>query len=203
MAFSSTQLATNQSRGFHRYKDTDVSLRVLSGAGYFDGALALQDGDTILLDGSDGIGIRKVDRTAGRVSLTSAGQSLHGSTQVLVTAATYAPTVLQNGFTFILQRAAGVAVTLPAPALGLKYKFIHGTPVLSSVGHVITATSEIINGSFVLGGAIQLVAAADTITFVSGTSIIGDECTIESDGTYWYCSGMSSADNAILGSDEA
>jgi hypothetical protein len=202
MAFTAEKLAVNESGntnggGFHQYTDKTITMTTMSGGGYFNDAFALKDGQLILLTGSDGIALKTIDRTAGLVSLAPTNSSLN---QVLVTAATLSPTVLQNGSSFILQKAAGVAVTLPAPATGLKYRFIHGGPVLSSVGHIITATDIIVYGSTVCAGLVELIAAADTITFANGASIIGDECTIESDGTNWYISGIGSVDNAIVGS---
>jgi len=209
MAFSATKLAVNESGnttggGLHQYKDTAVTLPALSAAGYFNDAKALKDGDLLLLYGSDGIAFKTIDITSSVISLIPTDNTGYAANQVLVTAATYTPKVRQNGKTFILQKAAGVAVTLPAPAAGLKYRFIHGGPVLTSVGHVITTNGtnqKVFQGSVCHGGYIQLVALHDTITFVSGTSILGDWIEIEADGTNWYVSGLGSTDNAILGSD--
>jgi len=52
---------------------------------------------------------------------------------VSLTAATSAPTAAQSGTTFVFNRAAGVVVTLPVAAVGIRYKFIVGTTVTSNV----------------------------------------------------------------------
>jgi hypothetical protein len=210
MAFTAANWIANETANTNagdvfQYKE-DNTLSNMSAQSYFDAAavsLGLKDGDTILMIGSDGVAYKVMEIASGVVDVTNTSYiSSTSMAQVIVTGATLSPTVAQSGTTFVLARLTGVIVTLPAVAVGLKYTFIHGTPITTSNGHVITATSEDINGSFVLGGAVQLVAAADTITFVNTTSILGDQCTIEADATNWYCSGIASTDNAILGSDE-
>ena len=80
--------------------------------------------------------------------------------QALVTAignvATYAPTAAQSGSSFLLNRAAGTVVTLPAPAAGLKYTFIVLTSVTSNNYKIITSA-----GTVFLQGTILVTKAAD------------------------------------------
>jgi hypothetical protein len=159
-----------------------------------------------LLTGIDGLALKTIDITSGVVSLIPTNITGHAQKQVLLTLATYSPTVEQNGSTFIFQRATGVTVTLPAPLNGLNYRFIHGGAVSSSNGHVIktSALAEIAVGSHCSGGVIALMeATSDTITFVNTTSILGDYIDIESDGTYWYANGLGSTTQAVLISNEA
>jgi len=207
-----------------KYKyDTD-SLATISASAYFSTAdtgsetagsigitgnrMGLTDEDVIILMASDGIGIITINVTTDGV-ISAISSFMSGGNATTVTASTLSPLAVDNGRTYYLSRVAGVAVTLPAPALGLKFKFVHVAPVLTSVGHIITAKSAaaanatIIFGSHCSGGVISLGATEDTITFVSGTSIIGDYIEIESDGTNWYANGLGSTTQAITLTDEA
>jgi hypothetical protein len=207
--FISNEVANTNAGDIFQYKEA-VTLATMGASGYFDLAAAsygLKNGDTILMIGTDGVRYSVMDVTSTVATVDySSYVSSNAVSQVLVTGATLTPTTAQSGTTFILAKADGVAVTLPANAIGLKYKFVHGAPVLSSVGHIITTDSNdtTIQGSHCSGGVIALMAAEDTITFVGdGTSIIGDYIEIESDATNWYANGLGSTTQAVLGSDEA
>jgi len=77
--------------------------------------------------------------TLGAGGLTNAGPTNEqGSVVVVGNVATYAPTAAQSGTLFVLNRAAGTTVTLPAPAVGLKYSFVVQTSVTSNNYKVIT-----------------------------------------------------------------
>jgi hypothetical protein len=105
-----------------------------------------------------------------------------------------------SGKTLVLNAAAGVAVTLPDAALGLKYKFLHGETTTTSVGHIISATAgdgDNIKGVVTINGALVATTGADVITFTSTVALAGDWCVIESDGTNWYVSGQGSAATSI------
>lgn len=68
-----------------------------------------------------------------------------------VTGSTLAPAASASGTIYTLNRAAGVVVTLPAPAVGLNYAFYIGTTVTSNSYKVITdAGTTLLIGS-VLG----------------------------------------------------
>jgi len=213
MAFTAANFIANESANtsagdvFH-YKESTATLAAMAAQSYFDDAaetLGLKDDDIILMKGSDGVAYCIMEITAGVVDVTTTSYvSSNSVSQVIVTDSTLTPTTAQSGTTFILANADGVAVTLPAVATGLTYTFIQGTPVLTSAdSHVITATDKVIQGSFVLGGEVQLVAVHDTITMPHTVSILGDKCTIRADATNWYTTGMGSTDDSILGTDES
>lgn len=71
--------------------------------------------------------------------------------------ATYAPTAAQSGTVFLMNRAAGSVVTLPAPVVGLKYTFVVTTSVTSNAYKVITdAATTLLQGLIaeaIAGGA--------------------------------------------------
>ena len=120
--------------------------------------------------------------------------------QTEATAATKAISADESGTTFYLSAVGGFTSTLPAPAAGLKYKFIVKTA--PTTAYIITTTS----GSNLLYGFISdttgadpitYFSAQDTLNFVASTSPIGDVIEVESDGTRWYCKATSGADGGI------
>ena len=83
--------------------------------------------------------------SSGNVSGTGT-MKMTGATNVVapyesLTAATKAVTAAESGTTFVFNRAAGVAVTLPVAAAGLVYKFIVGTTVASNALSIQGATA--------------------------------------------------------------
>ena len=102
-------------------------------------------------------------------------------------------TASESGKTFFLNLAGGFVTTLPAPAEGLKYKFVVGTAPTTAYTVVTDSSANIIHGSISSPEVIALVscvAASDTISFVANLAVVGDYCEVESDGTNWYVSGM-------------
>ena len=83
--------------------------------------------------------------SSGNVS-GSGTMKMTGATNIVapyesLTAATKAVTSAESGTTFVFNRAAGVAVTLPVAAAGLVYKFIVGTTVTSNALSIQGATA--------------------------------------------------------------
>lgn len=92
-----------------------------------------------------------------------------------------------NGKTFLLDGGTGVAITLPAPKVGMKLKFI--TALAFTTDYVITATGAIMHGSFMEAGVVQLCAGGTTLTLEDGTEALGDYIDMVSDGTSWFVGG--------------
>jgi len=214
MAFTATNFVSmntsNTDAGdIFQYKETDTAIATIVGANYFNNAaisLGLKTGDSIYIVASDEVRlcVMTIDGSDDVTVDYFTNASVSTTPQVIVTANTYSPTAVQSGTIFLLAVEDGCAVTLPAAAVGLKYTFIHSAPVLVSANsHVITATDTVIQGSLVLGGVVELAAAADTITMPHTVSIIGDQFTIEADATNWYISGIGSTDDSILPTDES
>jgi hypothetical protein len=98
-------------------------------------------------------------------------------------------TTAQSGTTFFLSSATEFVTTLPAPAAGLMYTFIVGAaPSGASYTIVTTSSANIIKGQAVnaAGVAGDTGTADDTISFVDGQAVAGDQVTVISDGTSWF-----------------
>lgn len=120
-----------------------------------------------------------------------AGGGTIGSETVETVAATNVITAAESGTTFFLSSATEFASTLPAPAAGLKYRFIvTAAPSGASYTIVTNAAAQIlVGGVHDAGGAagdVESTLGATTITFVDGQSVIGDWAEVISDGTNWY-----------------
>ncbi len=99
-----------------------------------------------------------------------------------------------SGSTFYLAAAGGFAVTLPAVAEGLKFKFAVAVAPTTAYTIVTASSANIINGQICTaqdaGGSVSTTAASDTVSFVASKAIVGDYVNFECDGTKWYISGM-------------
>lgn len=99
----------------------------------------------------------------------------------------------ESGKTFILSLATGFVSTLPAPAAGLKFKFVVGIATSGGAYTIVTnAGADIINGQvFSVAGAANIAAAAeDTVTLDDADSDVGDWLEFVSDGTQWIVNGV-------------
>ena len=113
-----------------------------------------------------------------------------GSLNAAVLITTKTVTANENGKTFYLSLAGGFTTTLPAVALGLRYRFIVKTA--PTTAYVITAGSAIMFGMMEERAGTAGVAGAGitNVNFVANNSIIGDWVEFYSDGTKWYYHGM-------------
>tara|TARA_R110000787_G_scaffold5761_2_gene20715 strand:+ start:9878 stop:10324 length:447 start_codon:yes stop_codon:yes gene_type:complete len=94
-----------------------------------------------------------------------------------------------NGQTYILDAAAGVVITLPAPTQGWKTKFIVGA-LFATTNYVLTAeTAGQIQGSIMEVSTVELATAADTVTLNAAADAIGDWVEFSSDGTSIFVAG--------------
>lgn len=108
-----------------------------------------------------------------------------------VLAATATLTAADSGKTLYLNHATEFATTLPAPALGLKFRFIVAAAPSGADYTVVTAAAaQVMVGSVHSAagdaGDTETTLGATTITFVGGQSVMGDMADVESDGTNWY-----------------
>jgi len=130
-----------------------------------------------------------VTATAAEINL-----ACDNSANVETVAATNVITAAESGKTFFLNHATEFVSTLPAPAAGLRYKFIvSGAPSGASYTVVTTSSANILIGGVTCATADDLGswdADGDTITFVDGQSVVGDWVEVISDGTSWFVSGM-------------
>ena len=101
-------------------------------------------------------------------------------------------TAAESGKTFYLNLAGGFTTTLPAPAVGLYFRFIVKTAPTTSYVITTNGGADILYGMMLerAGTAGVAGAARDTFNFVANQSIIGDWAEFHSDGTNWYYHGM-------------
>ena len=115
--------------------------------------------------------------------------------------ATVTLTAAQSGTTCLFDRAAGIVYTLPAPAAGLKFRFITTVAVTLNANTVVTDAAT----TFLLGAAqVGIAAGTGSLFIADGTShikvtsngsttgglkgsIYDVECV---DGTHWNVSGQ-------------
>lgn len=149
------------------------------------------------LDGAAGTNtyINEGTSTACDFNLLSAtvaelNQAVGDGDEVVIT--TNVITAAENGKTFYLSLAGGFTSTLPAPALGLRFRFIVKTAPTTAYVITTNAGANILYGHLVerAGGVGVAGAAQDTLNFVANQAIIGDWVEFYSDGTNWYLHGM-------------
>ena len=99
----------------------------------------------------------------------------------------------ESGKTFFLNAVGGFAVTLPAPVLGLKFKFVVMTSPTTAYTIVTASAANILCGQVLTldvnsatGPDFTATADQDTVTFVASKAVKGDWCELECDGTSWY-----------------
>jgi hypothetical protein len=156
----------------------------------------LSDVEMAYLDGvTAGTGLASkalVLDSSGNVAMPAAPASIdERNAEVVITTNVIAAS--ENGRTFYLNLAAGFTSTLPAPALGLRFRFIVKTAP-TGAAYVITTngSANIMYGMMLerAGGAGVAGAARDTFNFIHNQSIAGDWVEFWSDGTNWYYHGM-------------
>lgn len=100
-------------------------------------------------------------------------------------------TAAENGKTFFLNATTGFVSTLPAPAAGLRFKFIVKLVPTSGNCTVVTAASaNVIQGNLMVASTVVPAIGEDSINFVASTTDIGDYCEVISDGTSWFLQGF-------------
>jgi hypothetical protein len=108
-----------------------------------------------------------------------------------------------DGRTFFFGHATEFAMTLPAPFLGARAKFLCTAAPASASYTIVTASSaNIIKGSFAsaadAGGSMDSeTSGGDTITFVDGQAVAGDWVALECDGTNWFATGIAADEDAL------
>jgi hypothetical protein len=114
------------------------------------------------------------------------------SVNAVTLVATKAVSADESGTTFFLNHATEFTSTLPAPANGLRYKFI--CAVIPSGANFIVATNAaaaVIQGlvTTAADGGVGVGVDEKQINFVADQAAVGDWIELISDGTNWYASG--------------
>lgn len=121
---------------------------------------------------------------------------------ISVTTATFTLTKAHSNTDIYLNRAGGIAFTLPAPDGGLEYNFIIGTApttdcTISSNGGsdiIVLSVNELETDS---GDDGPYDDNADVVTFKANVAVVGDFISFRCDGTKWYGRGQTNADGAV------
>ena len=111
------------------------------------------------------------------------------SVKTEVVTATNVIAASESGRTYFLNSATEFVSTLPAPALGLNYRFIvSAAPSGANYTVVTNASANIIKGfqNSAAGDAGDTSTGDDTISFVSAAAVAGDMVEVWSDGTSWF-----------------
>lgn len=154
------------------YTDGDPIATVL-GTDYFsDGDdLGMEVNDTIIITDETNTLVHKgivsavTSGGAATVSSSEGGQVVSGS------GATVTLTAAQSGSTVLFDRAAGIVFTLPAPVVGLKFRFVITTTITSNAAQIDTDAAT----TFLVGAINQIIDASATSEgqFANGTSHVG------------------------------
>jgi hypothetical protein len=114
-----------------------------------------------------------------------------------VVAATNVLTAAESGKTSFLNLAGGFTTTLPAPAAGLKFKFV--VSVAPTTAYIITVAGgvNVIEGMADVNSTLVLASNEGEINFAANTAIVGDWVEVESDGTSYFVTGQSGAAGGI------
>jgi len=140
--------------------------------------------------GTGAIGKALVLDSNGNVTMPGIGLIDQRAAEVVSAANIIAAT--ENGTTYYLNLAGGFTSTLPAPALGLRFRFIVATAPTTAYIITTNAGANILYGMMEerAGTAGVAGAAQDTFNFVANQAKIGDWVEFYSDGTNWYYHGM-------------
>lgn len=133
---------------------------------------------------------------------SAVGYNPFGKRPVTTLAATRTILASETGTVFFFNHATEFAMTLPAPAAGLRYTFIcSGAPSGANYTIVTAAAAEVIVGTVhsCTGGNAdsEVTAGATTITFVGAAAVAGDRVDLISDGTLWYATALTVADAGV------
>jgi len=111
----------------------------------------------------------------------------------------------ETGTTFILDAAAGAAITLPALAPGLNYKFVVGAAFATSDWVISSSEGDNITGILVVNGASVPAAAEDNITFELGAESVGDyvEFIADTNNSQWLVHGIANSASSLTANDPA
>ena len=174
--------------------DTDNTYRVTTGDSDISGGGTLVITPGLVKATAVGTGITVVSDVINLVAQNT------NSAETLIAARTL--TAADSGKTLYLGVAGGFTVTLPAPLLGLRYRFV--VKVAPTTAYIIVTNG---GANIMCGGVNELEVDtgddgpydtdADTLNFVASVAVVGDFVEMESDGTTWYYRGQTNADGGI------
>lgn len=119
--------------------------------------------------------------------------------------AAYVVPASETGTTYILDAAAGAAITLPALETGLSFRFVVGAAFATSDWVISSAEGDNITGNLIVNGAAVPAAAEDNITFELAAESIGDwaELIADSGNSQWIVTGIANSASSLSANDPA
>lgn len=169
--------------------------RLAGGAALLSGVLKTDSAGNVapIIVDADDDKLKYFDRTLSLVRTIQDGRL-----PVYTPTAAVTLTAAQSGYNIMLNAAAGFAITLPAVAVGLKYRFTVGAAFATTNFTVITpGLVDIIQGGATVAGADVPAADEDTISFVASAELKGDHVDVWSDGTSWFVNGRGTTSGSI------
>ena len=120
-----------------------------------------------------------------------------GQSSSMAAGTTVTITALNSGTTYLINMTGVNAITLPAPAAGLHFKFVVGTAG-ASVTTIIAATAGHLYGNIIEGTPdVDPIGALDVVT-IAAAAVVGDSVELHGiDSTHWLVLGLTSANNGI------
>lgn len=111
----------------------------------------------------------------------------------------------ETGTTFILDAAAGAAITLPALEDGLHFEFIVGAAFATSDWVISSAEGDNINGIIVVNGASIPASGEDNVTFELAAESVGDYVRFiaDSGNSQWLVYGIANSAASVSANDPA
>ena len=168
-------------------------------AGDFDGNRDIVRGTLVTVSSAVGADLVYQVATANPITVNTTAITFmltNPTAELVIT--TNVISVDESGKTFFLDLAAGFTSTLPAPSIGLKYKFIVKTAPTTAYIIATDSGANLLYGTFLdIVGELTYFSAQDVLNFVASTALVGDELTVESDGVVWYCNAKSGANGGI------
>lgn len=153
---------------------------------------------------SDDNQVKVIPAGSGTTEIVLQQTSGANAAEVVITTKTVAAS--ESGKTFYLDLAGGFVTTLPAVALGLRYKFIIRTAVTSNMTIVCPGAAALFKGHVLTTDVNSATdpdfdtTAVATLTFVANKAVAGDLIEVECDGVNWFYSAECSVFDAITGS---
>jgi len=138
------------------------------------------------------------------MATTYSNDVLYGKVEDITAARTIVAS--ESGTNFILNAAAGVTVTLPSLAQGLRYRFTVGLAFASTNWVIDSAEGDNISGVLVDMGSTPagvLAAAEDQINFVASAEHVGDYIDLYAcmDTSQWIVSGVCGVNGGLTATD--
>ena len=130
------------------------------------------------------------DSTALTATVAEVNMAADSSANTEVVTAANVITAAESGSTYILNNTTGFVSTLPAPAIGLRFKFINKAVNISG-NHTVVANAgaSIFQGNVMVASTVVTSVAGTSVNFLVNASDIGDWVEVISDGTSWFLSG--------------